>query len=243
MTTWMKVLPNEVRNDNEYEYKEVTEEEYWSMTKYDTAYNAIKQFTDAGMTQVNVHQVLHQENYDDVLRLLSDRVSDPRLAKLNAVVFLAYKPKGTNAGKFHGCTISQYKTLIEFSEIHGFNIGFDSCSAPAVFKAYQELGKYDKVSELIEPCESSCFSSYINCKGEFFPCSFTEGEPGWETGINVLVVDDFISEVWQSDRVKAFRDTLRKTTSGCSNCISQAICRHCPIFSVTTCHEEYSENV
>jgi MoaA/NifB/PqqE/SkfB family radical SAM enzyme len=204
------------------------------------AYNAVKAYTDAGMTQVNIHQVLHQQNYEKVLKLLQDRVSDPRLAKLNAVVFLAYKPKGTNAGMFTSCTISQYRTLIEFAEIHGFNIGFDSCSAPAVFKAYEQLGKYEQVNQMIEPCESSLFSSYINTYGKFYPCSFSENELGWEDGLDVLNCDDFVKDIWNHPRTIEFRNRLNGSTSKCSGCIAQNGCRACPMFPITPCIKEHN---
>ena len=206
----------------------------------EVAYNAVKQFTDAGMTQVNIHQVLHQQNYKKVLELLHDRINDPRLAKLNAVVFLAYKPKGTNAGKFTSCSVEEYKILIEICQNNGISIGFDSCSAPAVFKAYEKLGKYDQVQQMIEPCESSCFSSYISCKGLFYPCSFSEGEPGWEEGLDVLSCEDFTKDIWQHPRTVAFRDKLMGTTSKCNGCIAQSGCRSCPLFPVTTCVKEYN---
>ncbi len=37
---------------------------------------------------------------------------------------------------------------------------------------------------LSEPCESACFSFYINVDGIAYPCSFLEAEPGFE-GINL----------------------------------------------------------
>lgn len=207
----------------------------------EVAYNAVMAFTDAGMTQVNIHQVLHQQNFHTVMGLLNDRLIDPRLAKVNAIVFLAYKPKGTNAGAFTSCTVDQYKTLIEFCELNNLSIGFDSCSAPVVFKAYEQLGRYAEVNQMIEPCESSLFSSYISCKGSFFPCSFSEGEPGWEEGLNVLNCEDFTKDIWNHPKTVAFRNNLLNTTSGCSGCIAQSGCRHCPLFSVTTCHKEYEK--
>lgn len=53
------------------------------------------------------------------------------------------------------------------------------------------------MSPYVEPCEICRFSSYVNVDGEYFPCSFVEGLPGWEHGINVLDIqneDDFIKK-------------------------------------------------
>jgi MoaA/NifB/PqqE/SkfB family radical SAM enzyme len=64
------------------------------------------------------------------------------------------------------------------------------------------------------------FSSYINVKGEFYPCSFTEGTEGWETGIDVSKVESFLKDVWHNERVVAWRTNLL----GCG--------RSCPIYKI-----------
>ena len=67
------------------------------------------------------------------------------------------------------------------------------------------------MSPYVEPCEICRFSSYVNVDGEYFPCSFVEGLPGWEHGINVLDIqneDDFIKKIWFNDRLSKIRNNM-----------------------------------
>jgi hypothetical protein len=66
----------------------------------------------------------------------------------------------------------------------------------------------------VEACESSCQSAYINEHGEYFPCSFTEGTLGWETGIKVTQYDSF-AEVWNHKRTDDFRHKLLRNNRAC----------------------------
>jgi radical SAM protein with 4Fe4S-binding SPASM domain len=154
---------------------------------------------------------------------------DPRLAKVNAIVFLSLKQKGR--GKKHEyVSQEQYKTLVTHCLDEGIRFGFDSCSAPSFLNAVVGSENYDWFKEHSEDCESTAFSSYINEKGEFFPCSFTEGwdEGGWskENGINVLESEHFIDEVWNNPLTVKFRNALigNKDSNGCRNCPAYAVC-------------------
>lgn len=208
----------------------------------DKSYDAIKKFTDEGMTQVNIHFMLAEETFDRAMEILNDRLTDPRLSKMNAIVFLAYKPKGTNRGEFHTIRdIEKYKKIIAFCAEHNISFGCDSCSAPMVLKAYHDNPLYEKVAPVIEPCEAGCFSSYINCHGIYSPCSFTEGENDWEQGLNVLTCEDFVKDIWMNAKTELFRQELLLSTKKdplCQGCKSQPICRTCPTFEGINCHEK-----
>lgn len=205
------------------------------------SYDAIKKLTDRGMKQVNIHFMLSEETMAKAWTLLHDRLHDPRLAGLNAIVFLAYKPKGRNRGKdvFHTITdISWYQGIIRHCREHNISFGCDSCSAPFVLKAYELMDpeEYKRVNGRIEPCEASCFSTYINCHGRYFPCSFTEGEGDWETGVDVLGCGDFLRDVWGNAKTELFRqELLRSKGDNCGGCLSEAICRVCPTFRGISC--------
>ena len=67
----------------------------------------------------------------------------------------------------------------------------------------------------VEPCESGLFSSYINCYGKFFVCSFAEGEDEWEDGIDVLHCDNFVKDVWNNSRLIAWRKRLLDKKRAC----------------------------
>ena len=101
-------------------------------------------------------------------------------------------------------------------------IGSDSCAAPLMLKSLHDLDDelFEKNKSYIDCCESSLFSSYINCKGEYWHCSFSENEDGVEP-VNVLEVDDFLKDVWYSEPVKKFRERVLNTeVNGCRQCVT-----------------------
>lgn len=192
-------------------------------------YESINHLYNAGLKQINIHYVLAEETVKEVFNVIDDLIKSK--VKINAIVFLQYKPKGK--GNWHSPTLQNFKNIIEYCNEKEINYGFDSCSAPLAFKSVEGT-KQQKDMELYgEPCESSLFSSYINHKGEFFPCSFAEGVQGWEEGINVLKVKNF-DEIWNNEKVKHFRKYLLNSSKNC-DCVFSAICRSCPIYNIGEC--------
>lgn len=193
-------------------------------TDKNVCYDTVKQFTDLGIKQTNIHLMVSQETLPFVYEVLQDRMSDPRLHGMNAIVFLGVKPKGRAVDGYHTLSLEQYQQLIKHCFDHDLAIGFDSCSAPkfeAAVKADDSLSP-ERKKQLIqcsESCESSAFSSYINVLGEYWNCSFCEDEPGWEP-VNVLKADDFLKDVWYSEPIKKFREKLLASeVEGCRRCI------------------------
>jgi hypothetical protein len=192
-----------------------------SIVNKEKTYDAIQLLTNEigkpGRTlkQVNIHYVLSEETYETAFHVINDIKYDPRLKKLNAIVFLQYKPKGKNPDAFHSVSSTdQYRRLINCCEDHKVGLGFDSCSAHLFFKAI--AGRYDeeKLKIIAEPCESNLFSFYTNCKGMAFPCSFCEGASGWEEGVSILDCDNFI-DVWNHPRFQTWRKTLLDNQRSC----------------------------
>ncbi len=198
----------------------------------DTAYNSIYKLTQEAKKQgrdmaINAHFMLSQETMDFAYEVMEDIKTDYRLADLNAIVFLSLKQKGRGT-KFDMVTVDDYKKVVDTLLKEGIRFGFDSCSAPAFMKAVEGHEMYDLFSEQAESCESTLFSSYINEKGQFFPCSFTEKwiEGGWATGIDVLKADDFLKDVWNNPKTVKFRNALigNKDENKCRNCPAFAVC-------------------
>ncbi len=192
-----------------------------SVYNKDKSYNAVKMLTDAGMTQVNFHCIAHDKSFDKIKSIIDDIKTDERLKGLNALVLLRYKPKGNGIGKFNQLTIEQYKEILNYAEQNGVRLGFDSCSAPLYLEAIKDDENYNIKSMYAEPCESSLFSSYINCKGEFYACSFCEGEGMWKEGLDVLHCNNFVEDVWNNEKTVKFRNALLGK------------CRNCPMFQLT----------
>lgn len=177
------------------------------------SYQAVKELTDRGMKQINIHYMISEQTYDGAVQLLNDRLTDPRLAKLNAIVLLSLKPKG-RAVKNNFTKLSQEKfnTLFEFALEHKIGVGFDSCSAQKAAAYVDANPKYEYINQYIEPCESTLYSSYINVRGEFFACSFAENEG--EKGLSVVECDDFLQDIWFHAKTRAFSEGVSK----CRNC-------------------------
>lgn len=184
------------------------------------AYDAIKKFTDAGMTQVNVHYMLSEETCDRLYEVFNDIKNDDRLKRLNAIVLLGYKPKGSGVGEYNILSNDKFKQLVNYALDNEIRIGFDSCTCHKFLNAVKDRDNYKELEQASDPCESSCFSSYINCFGEFYSCSFCEGEGMWKEGINVLECKDFSSEAWNHPKTQQFREMLLKNG------------RKCPMFSL-----------
>jgi sulfatase maturation enzyme AslB (radical SAM superfamily) len=193
-------------------------------TKND-AYNSIKTLTDLGLNQTNIHLMVSKETLNFVHEVIDDSLSDPKLKNLNAIVFLGLKPKGRSVGKFNPLERYQFIRLCELCFDKNISFGFDSCSAPRFEDfvrntAYFSDKKREDLLRNSESCESGLFSSYVNVNGDYFPCSFCEGEGEWSEGISVLGCDDFFKDVWYHRRVVDWRKKLIDSScDGCRKCL------------------------
>ena len=179
----------------------------------DLCYNAVNLLTSVGMKQVNIHKLLALETINECHEILYDTKVDPRLASLNAVVFLWLKPKGKRNTLTPIKNKAMYKELVDKALDNNLNVGFDSCSATSFLKVVKDRPNYKELETMTEPCESCCFSIYINVKGEVYPCSFCEDEKGYP-GINLLESTD-METVWKSPNITKFREANIK---GCGKC-------------------------
>jgi len=174
---------------------------------YDVCYDAVKKLTDAGMAQVNIHMVVANENLQDCYKLIDDAVSDPRLAKMKAIVFLTLKPKGKRNKWTTIKNVDEYRKLVTYALDREIGIGFDSCSAPTFLASMKDHPHFDLLSQLSESCESDRFSGYANVEGEYWHCSFTEGLSNWGM-VDLKKITDFDKEVWNAPEVQKFRGCL-----------------------------------
>jgi len=186
-----------------------------SVVDKELSYDAIKKFTEAGMKQVNIHALLSEETYGKCISIVDDMASDPRLAKMRAVVFLQYKHKNPKS-PFHSMLDKRkYQQLVAHCQQKGVNFGFDSCSANLFVDSMEGHPQMDQFKTVSEPCESGVFSSYINWEGKFFPCSFCENVKDWKDGLDVVNCDDFLKDVWLHPRVQEFRTRLLQNNRNC----------------------------
>ena len=177
----------------------------------DVCYNSVKKLTDLGMSQVNIHNLICEETYEQTLETFNDIKNDPRLSKLNAIVLLSLKKKGRGEKGFTPLSQEKFTYLVNKALELKINFGFDSCSAHKFMSSIKGHKEEEKYLQMAEPCESKLFSVYINVDGNFFPCSFAENLYG---GIPVLETDNFINEVWNNNKDK-WRETLLRQNRKC----------------------------
>lgn len=193
---------------------------YGVHTSKDYCYDSIDRLTNAGLKQINIHFMLSKETISYVDELIQDIKTDPRLRQLNAVVFLSLKQKGRGE-KFNGCSVEEFKTVVDKMLENGIGFGFDSCSAPKFLESVKDRAEYSKFKDMAEPCESFSQSTYINEKGILVPCSFMERvrwntldydrSNGWDLlDSSIKDADEFVDKVWNSKEGVAFSNNARK---------------------------------
>jgi len=129
-----------------------------------------------------------------------NRLSDEKFSKLVKLFFENKIGLG-----FDSCSANRFeKVMCEWTdeknkkvfEVDDFEVGpqDDRLKHLEVMKNQQDL---QNILQMVEPCESGLFSSYINVDGDFYPCSFNEKseyqfnvlgtipfKTHWENGLN-----------------------------------------------------------
>lgn len=182
------------------------------------SYNAIKNLTERGMTQVNIHFLIAEETYNDAFEIMNDIKTDPRLSKIKSLVLLSLKTKGRSIGKFHQLKQDKFDNLVNYALNNNVAIGFDSCSAQKFMKSVKGHKNEKEFNQSAEPCESTLYSLYIDVKGDFYPCSFSPDTEEWETGLSVLDCNEFITDIWQHEKTKKFRERVISCRSCKQSC-------------------------
>ena len=83
---------------------------------------------------------------------------------------------------FDSCSANRFENMMikwtaekvkAIDEVDDFEVGPQDNRLKAMAK-FEEHKKLNEVLQMIEPCESGLFSSYVNVEGCFYPCSFNE---------------------------------------------------------------------
>lgn len=181
----------------------------------DVCYGAVELLVNAGLEQTNIHQLVAEETYESILELFEDMENDERLKGLQAVVLLSLKQKGRGVS-YNRISDEKFQYLIDTALERGLSIGFDSCTANKFLNAVKDYEDYSTFEMMAEPCESGLFSAYVDVDGVFSPCSFVNDR----IESDLLQVEDFMEEVWNSEKMEEWREDLNKS------------CRSCPVYDV-----------
>ena len=195
-----------------------------SCYEFNTCFTAVNKLTYAGLKQVNIHMLLSEDTLDKCMDLMIQSKHNLKLEKLNAIVFLWLKPKGRGEELKQIQSMESYKYLINYAFDNNIRIGFDSCSASNFVKAVKDKPNFEQLNQMVDSCESTLFSYYIDVHGKGFPCSFSVGTSGLK-GVNVLKAKNFINDVWNHPETTFFRTRLL-ANKDCNGC------RKCPIYNL-----------
>lgn len=170
--------------------------------------------------KVNVHFVLSRESIDIAIEWLQTPL--PIFEKINAIIFLNYKPVGrcNNAEMLlkHSKDIKRFFDLASNNK-NSFKIGFDSCCISG-------LVQYANFSQVCyDYCDSGRFSMYVSEDMKMYPCSFMVNQT---VGIPIRV--DNMIDVWTNSEL--FNEMRkRENNPKCIDCVHVNSCQMgCPIF-------------
>lgn len=188
-------------------------------TPYDEMQNAINIFTN-NQIKTNLHFLLTNKS----IKIAIDWLKKPPdiLKKINALVFLNYKPLGNHSSS--DLLLSQSNKIKDFfyllsTKKFSFRIGFDSCSISGIVK-YLDINPI-----FIDFCEAGRFSCFISEEMKMYPCSFMESI---SDGVDLFKYN--IIDAWINNSIfKNIRKKIEKTR--CINCEYNNSCYGgCPIF-------------
>jgi MoaA/NifB/PqqE/SkfB family radical SAM enzyme len=183
------------------------------------SYRAINSFINSGI-KTNIHFMLTKTSYFDAVRVLQGgnpwqnlvpRFDPFPLEKINAIIFLLFKPQG-NAKQLewfpNKTQLRSFADLIVGKPNSKTKIGMDSCLVNYIKQYIENLpGTLEMV---IDTCEAARASMYITPSMEAMPCSFADSK------FKVSLEDKTIKEAWDlSQSFKTFRKCLEKNPKKC----------------------------
>ena len=183
-------------------------------------YKALQKFIDAGV-KTNIHQIFSYKSFsrctNEILGLIPEDWNFD-YEKLNAVIFLLFKPQGAGKKLLEDVpTKEQIQTLASyiFNPKSKFKIGMDSCLVNHVIK----YGNPTPAQlESIDTCEASRMSAYITPDMKFMPCSFAD-ESKWAIPIDYNTKRN-LHEIWNNtEPFIKFREILEKQRDKCPLCL------------------------
>ena len=201
---------------------------------YADAIEVIEQCYSRGI-KVNIHFLLHQESIRMAIRLLQE--GKMLLQKVNAIIFLNYKPICSS----QALCLQDDASMVDFLRVvRGYKackLGFDSCMISYLTKLEEEI-----VPETVDFCEAGRFSAFISEKGILYPCSFMNDMEG----VGIDLQQATLKEGWQyGSSFQKMRERLSSPSSqrypivACKSCEQYTMCHGgCPLFPINRCRKE-----
>lgn len=176
-------------------------------------YKALDMFIE-GEVKTNIHLIYSSKSHDLAMRILKgEDVWDNKinLKKLNAIIFLLFKPKGKGANLPEWFPLKNQ--IEEFGHLIGkaktkFKIGVDSCLINHILK-FADFNEQQRMS--VDTCESGRMSVYITPDMKLVPCSFADHDL-----YGCDIKNHKIKDVWEKAKpFQKFREILKENSKSC----------------------------
>ena len=170
--------------------------------------------------KINIHFMLNQSTLKEAISLLHN---ESILKKVNAVVFLNYKPIHSSSDLCLKDDVNLTEFINAVKETKNCKIGFDSCMISFLTK----LSSLLKL-ETIDFCEAARFSAFISENSIMYPCSFM-----CDTSIKGIDLKSYsIEDAWVNGGV--FKESRNRLKMPSMQKHSIAECKHCSEYEF--CH-------
>ena len=217
----VRVITRALETNHEALYYEICKR--LNLTEYgdiDNYKDTIERIVNFGIV-VNLHMIMRNDlisRYTAFLRNPPDWLN-----KVNAIIFLNYKPAD---GKIELCLNKTPNDILTefFDSVANFKmcgVGFDTCSVSFVSN-YLEVD-----SSLYDYCEAARKSAYINERLIVYPCSFYTAQ-----GTNLK--EKTLRDIWSSS--PSFESHRANAVSTCNRCKHFIKCHYgCIIYDINNC--------
>lgn len=181
--------------------------------------------------KINIHFMLNQNTIQEAILLLKNKTL---LEKINAIIFLNYKPIHSSANLCLRNDDSLLEFLSQIKEATICKIGFDSCMISYLTPLVESLKP-----ETLDFCEAARFSAFISEESVMYPCSFMCDTP--IEGIDLKKTS--IKDAWRKGEIFQKTRKLLKIPSiqafpitQCNNCRNYEFCHGgCQFFDINMC--------
>jgi len=219
-TRALRVVPNYTTSGRNLTKEEVLHTKRFcgavavSMYNQDFTFEAIKKFLDADC-KTNVHWIVSADSMDNILKVLrGEDIWEGKidLKKLNAIIFLLFKPQGRGSSRKDLLTplsaLKEFSDTIQNTDLP-FKVGMDSCLVNMI-STIRTLNKTESI--FLDTCEAGRCSAYISPDLRLKPCSFMDDWKSWYGSLK----EKSIKELWDnSDSFNWSRELLRKHPKKC----------------------------
>ncbi|MBB2684874.1 UNVERIFIED_ORG: radical SAM protein with 4Fe4S-binding SPASM domain [Rhizobium etli] len=171
--------------------------------------------------KTNVHFIIDAESVDTAIDWL--REPPEFLKRINALVFLNYKPSGRKI--FEKRLLRNSSRVDEFFKLATsphtkLRVGFDACCVSGVF------ARTAASRSLVDACDAGRFSLYVSEDMKVYPCSFQSGLAKGDQ----LDERNSLLDIWRdSENVRSFRRYF--ASDRCGGCSHKKNCMNgCPLF-------------